>query len=83
MVDNGRSFDPDDNSVGINANGDVASIATTTAPVGLDPPAESRFAWIDHEGMDLSAFVSASAQKPASARLVRAVDLAGIFGGQA
>lgn len=80
--DNGASFaDPDGNHVGLNLNGDIASVAVASEA--------SRFnngsvwsAWVDYNGVtnDLQVRWSQSVVRPEHAQLSRAVDLVSVLG---
>lgn len=75
--DGGRDVDPNDNHVGINTNGSMASLVTSDPGVTLET-ASSAFAWVDYDGSILDVFFNTTNAKPGSALLSSAFDLTNI-----
>ena len=75
--------DPDDNHVGIDVNGDIASNPAVASPVPLDDPTALHRAWVDYNGATdlLEVRVADSNTRPAAALLTKTLDLPNILGG--
>lgn len=74
-------YDPDDNHVGINFNGNIGSNPVISSPFTLDG-GQDLTAWIDYDGATQSLEVrfANSNNRPATALLSTNVDLAGVVG---
>ena len=79
--DNDSGYDPDASHIGIDLNGSVASVVTTSISPALDN-GEVWYAWVDYDGSSdtLEVRVSQSPSRPASPDLMYTVDLVSVLG---
>lgn len=77
-----NGFDPDSNHVGINVNGNFASVAAAPVPGRFDD-GSLWSAWVDYDGTTLEVRVSNTGVRPAAPALSRAIDIPAILGGTA
>jgi len=69
-----NGYDPDDNHIGINMNGDIVS--KVTAPVNFSMNGGGDiYAWIDYDGSRVKVYINNSNSKPATPILNRAFDI--------
>jgi hypothetical protein len=75
-------FDDDDNHVGIDLDGSIASDPRAPMPWLLDDPAAIHYAWVDYNGAtdQLEVRVAQSNTRPATAILTKTVDLVATLG---
>lgn len=73
--------DPDDNHVGVDLGGSVASVLQATSPFGLDS-GQDLTAWVDYNGASnlLEVRLASNNIRPAAALLSYNVNLAGVLG---
>ncbi|MCB1128474.1 MAG: hypothetical protein KDM81_18405, partial [Verrucomicrobiae bacterium] len=74
--------DPDSNHVGIDADGDLVSLAAAGVPGRFDD-GNLRSVWVDYDGVLLEVRVSDTGVRPAVATLARIVDIPGVLGSEA
>ena len=76
--------DPNNNHIGVNINGNVSSLATSTVIPDINS-GSSLYAWIDYDGGEnlLDIFVNTTNTKPIMPDLSHSVDLPGLVGSQA
>lgn len=76
--------DPNNNHIGVDINGSVSSLATSTVIPDINS-GSSLYAWIDYDGVTnlLEIFVNTTNIKPGTANLSYSIDLPGLVGSQA
>ena len=76
-------FDPNDNHVGIDVNGDITSNPVISSPVVLDNPNALHRAWVDYNGTTnlLEVRLADTATRPAAALLTKTIELPDVLGG--
>ncbi len=76
-------WDPNNNHLGINTAGNMASVTTFIPPVNLDN-GTPYYLWVDYDGTsnDLSVFFSTTSTKPGTPDMIQNLDLLALVGAQ-